>query len=84
MAAYYPDRASRLSQSGRASISCTVTITGALSGCSVVSEDPPDFGFGDAALKLAHLFKMQPKEADGQAVGGASVVVPIRFVAPTD
>jgi protein TonB len=83
MANYYPDRAQRMNQSGRASISCTVTATGGLSGCSVVSEDPADFGFGEAALKLAHLFKMKPKQEDGTAVGGGVVVVPIRFVVPS-
>jgi protein TonB len=83
MAAYYPDRAQRLNQGGSARISCTVTASGGLTGCSVVSEDPADYGFGGAALKLAHLFKMRPQTADGQPVGGASVVVPIRFVVPS-
>jgi protein TonB len=83
MTSYYPDRAQRMGTNGHASISCTVTASGGLSGCSVVSEDPPDYGFGDAALKLAHLFKMKPKTEDGVAVGGAQITVPIRFVAPT-
>jgi protein TonB len=79
MEAYFPDRAQRMNQSGMARISCTVTASGSLSDCSVVSEDPADFGFGGAALKLAHLFKMTPKTEDGAPVGGASVTVPIRF-----
>jgi protein TonB len=83
LANYYPDRAQRMNQNGHASMTCTVTATGSLSGCSVSAEDPPDFGFGAAALKMAHLFKMRPKTEDGSPVGGAVVTVPIRFEVPS-
>jgi len=76
---YYPDRAQRMEVSGRATISCTVTASGTLSGCSVSSEDPGDQGFGAAALKMSHIFKMKPQTRDGAPVGGASVNIPIRF-----
>ncbi|WP_304167839.1 energy transducer TonB [Phenylobacterium aquaticum] len=79
---YYPDRASRMSQDGRATISCSVTAKGTLENCDVVSEDPADFGFGDSALRMSKLFKMKPKTADGAPVEGGTVRIPIRFTLP--
>ena len=64
---------------GRAELSCTVTAKGTVSGCSVVSEDPADQEFGAAALKLTRCFKMRPQTRDGAPVGGAKVIIPIRF-----
>jgi len=84
MTRYYPDRAQRLNKAGSAKMECTVTAQGTLSGCSIVSEDPPDLGFGQAALDMAKLFKMRPKTVDGAAVGGATVIVPLRFQLPQD
>lgn len=79
---YYPARAERMSVEGAATITCDVTALGLLSGCVVVSETPPDFGFGDAALKMSSLFKMRPATRDGVAVAGGKVTVPIRFKLP--
>ena len=82
MSTYYPDRAQREGLNGRAVIDCTVTDDGHLDNCTAISEEPANYGFGDAALKLAHLFKMKPQMANGAPVGGARIKVPIRFVAP--
>ncbi len=83
MARYYPDRAQRLEKSGTVVLQCLVTAKGGVSGCAVVSEDPADFGFGEAALKLSRLFRMKPRTEDGQAVDGAIVRIPIAFrIAP--
>ena len=79
---YYPDRASRMEVEGRATLSCTVNARGTLDGCSVVSEEPADMGFGDAAMKMSKLFKMRPQTKDGQPVDGGTVRIPIRFSLP--
>ena len=82
MARYYPDRAQRLDCSGRATISCVVRANGTVANCSVVSEDPPDMGFGDAAVRLSKLFRMRPQTKDGTPVEGGTVRIPIAFQLP--
>jgi TonB family protein len=79
IARVYPPRAEQMNRSGRAIINCSVTAQGTLSDCSIVSEDPPEFGFGEAALRLAHLFKMNPTTPSGVAVTDATVKIPIHF-----
>lgn len=79
---YYPSRAQRMSVEGHATLSCTVTASGGLEACAVVSEAPDDQEFGAAALRMAKLFKMRPMTRDGAPVSGGEVRIPIRFVLP--
>jgi TonB family protein len=53
---------------GRALLKCLVTVQGALTNCSVVSENPPGKGFGGAALTLTSRFEMRPATKNGRPV----------------
>jgi TonB family protein len=75
----YPAAALEKGIEGRASISCSVTGEGALFNCAVLTEAPPDMGFGAATLGLASRFRMRAQTADGRSVAGARVIIPVTW-----
>jgi TonB family protein len=75
MRAVYPAFAMEHAVEGRATLACQVATGGAMQNCSVAAESPQGFGFGDAALKLAPLFRLAGD-------GGGDVRIPIRFSVP--
>lgn len=80
----FPERALRMGVAGKATLACIVAANGTVGGCQVVSEDPGDYGFGKAALKLQPYFRMRPQLINGQAVDGALIRIPVRFDPPTE
>lgn len=52
-ASYYPERAKRMDQGGKALLSCMADTQGLLTDCRLITETPGGWGFGDAALKMA-------------------------------
>lgn len=65
---------------GRGTINCVVEVTGELTDCKPVSEEPAGMGFGEAALKAASYMTMNPWSTDGDPLGGLRVTLPIRLV----
>ncbi len=79
IAAAYPKDALAKGVNGRAVIDCAVDARGALGDCHVVSETPPDAGFGAATLSLAPTFRMKPATADGVATAGRRITIPLTW-----
>jgi protein TonB len=69
LASYYPGRALAREIGGQVLLDCLVDVNGALD-CSVVTETPVNWGFGQAALRISRDYRMVPALRAGQAVQG--------------
>lgn len=72
---YYPARAQFEGVEGRAVIACQIAATGALQGCTVANENPPEYGFGAAVLAMAGLFHVNMNTA----TAGTNIRLPLQF-----
>lgn len=77
-ARFYPDRALDDGQSGRVVLDCVAQPDGRLD-CSVTSETPSGYGFGNAALGISHQVRIQPTLPDGRSVAGGHMRLPLAF-----
>jgi TonB family protein len=75
---HYPNRALRAGLDGRVTLSCTVRRDLRLD-CLIAAEDPPNEGFGAAALRIAGRFRAAREFPDGRSTVGAQVTVPLAF-----
>jgi protein TonB len=83
--ALFPESAAKAGyKTGIATVECEVTHTGALTGCSVVRENPPGYGFGKSALAVASVMVMNPWTQQGTPVDGARVRLPVTIDLPQD
>ncbi|MDP3749803.1 MAG: energy transducer TonB [Phenylobacterium sp.] len=74
----WPREALQRGLGGKAVISCSVSLQGALRDCSVVSESPAGSGFGVAAIALTPQLLMKPGMRGGKPVV-STVRIPINF-----
>jgi protein TonB len=80
---YYPDRAQRRGISGAVVLRCRVTDAFGMADCVVESEQPPGYGFGQAALKIATTAILPTKDKESVSPGQV-VHFPVRFKLPAD
>lgn len=78
----YPIAARVAKVEGASRIECDVEPDGALSHCVVLSETPPGWEFGEAAIEAAAYFRMKPKMVDGRPVAGGKVIIPLNWRLP--
>ena len=74
----YPERAIRDHVVGTVVLSCRAGAAGNLEACAVAAEDPSDYGFGEAALKLALSMRLKAPGKGGPPVG-LVIRFPINF-----
>jgi TonB family protein len=78
VARYYPRRALNAGRSGHVVLDCVANSNGRLD-CSVASEDPNGYGFGQAALSIARGMRVAATLPDGRSVAGGHLRVPLTF-----
>lgn len=77
-ARFYPHRALDQGRSGRVVLDCVAQPNGMLD-CSVASENPPGYGFGQAAVGISRQVRIQPTMPDGRSVAGGHLRLPLTF-----
>jgi TonB family protein len=82
MAAVYPDKARHDGVEGLAVLRCTAKASGIIGDCVVESENPPQHGFGEAALKLSVLIRANPPCRGAPETRPHGARIPIRFKMP--
>lgn len=75
----YPRLALSKGRQGYAVIEVVITASGGVRDVKLLEESPPDYGFGNAALKAAVKLKYNPRVVDGQAVEVPGVMYKFSF-----
>ena len=80
-ASAYPYVASLKRVEGHSVLLCMVLATGRLTKCSIKSENPEGWGFGEAGIKLSEYFRADPSKLTADDLG-APVELPLRWLIP--
>lgn len=81
--ARYPRAAYKAGRGGSVVLRCRERTDGRVDGCRVLSETPPDDGFGRAAVDLSRFFRFRPLRVDGRPTQ-TSLTIPYDFAVDDD
>lgn len=81
IAGAYPRRLIGGNPPGRVLLDCDIAIDGHAK-CRVLEENPPERGFGSAALRVAANLKFEPLKVNGKPCSQGKSRVPITFLPP--
>jgi protein TonB len=76
--AHFPLQAQHARVNGRVELSCIIQLDTTLD-CTVATEEPTGYGFGDAALRVSETWRINPATRDGVPIEGVRLNVPLRF-----
>lgn len=76
---FNPQRARMDSVNGQVLLTCRVLRSTRVTDCRVTSERPRFYGFGQAALQAASLFRLNPPTIDGEPDEKRRVEIPVSF-----
>lgn len=79
----WPEKAYGYRENGRVVLACRINAQGFAQSCTVAAENPPNLGFGAAALQVQPSLRLSPPPG---LVGSGTVVkhVAVNFTAPND
>lgn len=77
-ARYFPDDALDEGTSGNVTLSCIIGGSGRLA-CSVASESPDGYGFGNAAIGISRQLRVRTTLPDGSSAEGRELRLPLSF-----
>lgn len=77
-ARFFPDQALDAGQSGNVTLSCIIGGGGRLA-CSVASESPAGYGFGNAAIGISRQLRVRTTLPDGSSAAGREMRLPLSF-----
>lgn len=75
----YPTKARRNRKDGYAELSFSVTEKGTVTDAKILSEDPPGFGFGEAAVATVERWSYKPEIKEGVAVARKGIRMRLTF-----
>ena len=80
---YHPPEAMRARINGAVTVRCRIGQDTRLQRCRVIREDPPGYGFGEAAIRVAiETYRFRPATLDGAYDDSVDVNVEVNFGPP--